>query len=976
MSQHFVISRAKAVAAGAVAGCLAVFLAMPESKAATWYWDTTTTGLWSDGANWSNNATSGGTTGTVPTNDTTTDVAFFNQSTVTGTQTVQLDANQSVSGIIIANTGSTTFTSNSATARLLTLGAGGITVNSGGGHATFGDALNPLTLALATSSTFANNTSNRTLSILGGISRSAADTTSRTLTIAGSGTTSISGAISDGGAGDSLGLTKIGNGTLLLLGINTFSGTTFLDAGTVQVAAASFANAFNGGGDITFRGGTLFLTAAAAPNLGTRIKNSSSTVRLQTNSSSASVSATVDSSNVGGFTKSGLGAVTLTGNSTYSGPTTIGAGGLTLTGSLNPATTVTLGSGVQGVFFQLGNTTAAVNQEIADLTTAGSGVNTVRGGHGTNISTLTVNIASGSTSTYSGGLGGSSASGNLALTKAGAGTFVLSGTTSSYVGATTINGGILEVAVLANGGVASSIGNASTSAANLVINGGTLRYVGSGGASDRNFTTGTNGATLDASGSGALTLSGTSAFQGTNTSATLTFTGTGTADNTFSGSVGDNGTGATSIVKTGSGKWIFSGQNTFSGSTTVNTGILALGASNVLSASTAVTVGGGELSLGTNTNTVASFAITSGSLTGSGKLSAATYGLAGGAVAANIGAGTVNVTANSTLNGASDATALNLNAGILTLGSGSRFTSSSIAVTGSSGASVTLGGAETFGSLAGAASVVIGGHALTTGSANTSTIYGGVLSGAGGTLTKVGSGSFTLTNVNTYSGVTTVSQGLLAVNGSIAGAATVMAGATIGGSGGIGGALSGAGLVSPGNSPGILTASQFDPTGGLDAAFEFKGFLPAYNAPSASVNDVLRLTDAAAFLGSHLTAANVIDVYFDIASVGAGGLFEGGFFTSLPANDLFTAVENATFQYWIRDTSGTTSFNGVNYGRLSSTSVSLQAATVTRNFGAGDVSGSVTQFVIVPEPASIALAMIGIGIAVVGLRQRRSSLEP
>ncbi|MGB7841118.1 MAG: autotransporter-associated beta strand repeat-containing protein, partial [Terrimicrobiaceae bacterium] len=61
---------------------------------------------------------------------------------------------------------------------------------------------------------------------------------------------------------------------------------------------------------------------------------------------------------------------------------------------------------------------------------------------------------------------------------------------------------------------------------------------------------------------------------------------------------------------------------------------------------------------------------------------------------------------------------------------------------------------------------------LTTGTA-TSTTYGGVISGTGG-LTKVGTGVFTLTGNNTYTGLTTVSAGTLQIgsggtSGSIAG---------------------------------------------------------------------------------------------------------------------------------------------------------------------------------------------------------------
>ncbi len=67
----------------------------------------------------------------------------------------------------------------------------------------------------------------------------------------------------------------------------------------------------------------------------------------------------------------------------------------------------------------------------------------------------------------------------------------------------------LEVNTLANGGSNSSIGSSSNVAANLLIQGSTLKYVGTGHTTDRLFTIGTAGATLDASGTGAVVFSNT-----------------------------------------------------------------------------------------------------------------------------------------------------------------------------------------------------------------------------------------------------------------------------------------------------------------------------------------------------------------------------------------------------------------------------------------------------------------------------------
>lgn len=89
-------------------------------------------------------------------------------------------------------------------------------------------------------------------------------------------------------------------------------------------------------------------------------------------------------------------------------------------------------------------------------------------------------------------------------------------------------------------------------------------------------------------------------------------------------------------------------------------------------------------------------------------------------------------------------------------------------------------GGMTTGSIEGAGNYVLGANALTTGSLNTSTQVDGVISGAGGGLTKVGTGTLTLTGTNTYTGATTISAGTLAISGfgSIASSSVVTVDAT------------------------------------------------------------------------------------------------------------------------------------------------------------------------------------------------------
>jgi outer membrane autotransporter protein len=82
------------------------------------------------------------------------------------------------------------------------------------------------------------------------------------------------------------------------------------------------------------------------------------------------------------------------------------------------------------------------------------------------------------------------------------------------------------------------------------------------------------------------------------------------------------------------------------------------------------------------------------------------------------------------------------------------------------------------------------------------------LQGAGG-LTKVGSGTLTLSGVSTYGGQTTVEGGRLIVNGSIANSAvTVLSGAALGGSGTVGlTTIRSGATISPGNSIGSLSVN-------------------------------------------------------------------------------------------------------------------------------------------------------------------------
>jgi fibronectin-binding autotransporter adhesin len=564
--------------------------------------------------------------------------------------------------------------------------------------------------------------------------------------------------------------------------------------------------------------------------------------------------------------------------------------------------------------------------------TNAAGVTVLAGSHAIHAdvtlgSNTVVDVASGAAFTFHNAVSGSAAYG---LTKTGLGTLFFDGE-GLYAGNTDIAQGVVSLlsgvnplgtgTVTVRSGATLDFNFRPISNVLNVLSGGILLNTGSGQVTDVSSSTiftGTTNGTVN------VTSGGVATFEST-VGALVTVNSGGSADfaSQSSGkpSVNVLSGGVTTVAGTAAGSYTVAGTGTFSGPLT--------GAINVSS--------GGVVNFNGSNSGTATFNVASG-------------GLANVGSSASIG-GQLHVSGSAVIAGsvASNADVIVQSGGSVKLIGGASF------------AQTNLTNAGMF--------IVDRNDAL---SLDTS------ISGAGG-LQKTGTGALTLTGANTFTGPTSLDGGSLLVNGSLASDVVAAAGTTLGGSGSIVGELSGVGLVSPGNSPGILTAGSFDPSGGLDAAFEFTALAPVYGDSGAgALNDVLRLTDGSPFGGAAFSASNVIDVYFNFTPT-YQQTYQGGFFTTLPSADLLEAVKNATFAGWVKTNvqeSYSRVFNGNIYNPIfytpGLTKIKVSTQDVTANFAGGPVTGSVTEFVVVPEPGSLALTGVGIALLAWRYRSRRS----
>lgn len=242
-------------------------------------------------------------------------------------------------------------------------------------------------------------------------------------------------------------LFKNGTGTVIIATSNTYTGTTSISAGTLQIG----------------NGSTWGATIASSSNI---VNNG----RLIFNIPDTQTYANVISGS-GSLTLAGYGTLILNAANTYTGGTTINGG------TLQMGNASALGPNPGMITFDpSGNGTLELNGNSLTVDGLNSGpYATVRNSVPTNI-TMTVN---GNTDTSFGGAIQENTAGKISLIKNGTGTFTLGGY-NSYTGATSVTGGTLAIsgalgatAITVSGGILSLQSSGA-------INANTITFTGSG----------------------------------------------------------------------------------------------------------------------------------------------------------------------------------------------------------------------------------------------------------------------------------------------------------------------------------------------------------------------------------------------------------------------------------------------------------------------------------------------------------------
>jgi fibronectin-binding autotransporter adhesin len=464
------------------------------------------------------------------------------------------------------------------------------------------------------------------------------------------------------------------------------------------------------------------------------------------------------SNGLGYYYSSGVGSsssragIYLTGNTTLTGNSVMTSSNATVSISGTLTSDATRNFTVDTSTFSVGNVSSMGNVSIsASSLTAGNftSVNALEL-NATTINAGTYNVNQGITFNNASAQTVSNAiSGNGKLIKTGSGVLTITGN-NNFSGGVDINDGTLNL------GSANAIGTSGT----ISFGGGTLQYTSSNTtdyssrfstASSQAYKVDTNSqnitwATGLTSSGGSLLKSGTG---------TLTLSG----DNSYSGST-------TLSV----GSLTLSGNNSTSGAININAGVLSLGSANAIGTSGTISFGGGTLQYtSSNTTDYSSRFSTASSQaykvdTNGQDIVWATGLTSSGASFVKSGLGKLTISGANSYSGSTT-----ISAGSIKLGRANGLSSvSSIIFT--SGTSLDINGySQSLGSLSGAGTITSsssGTLTITIGADNSSTSFSGVIEKGSATslaLTKSGSGTLTLSGNNNYDGGTNINAGVLSL---------------------------------------------------------------------------------------------------------------------------------------------------------------------------------------------------------------------
>jgi len=585
-------------------------------------------------------------------------------------------------------------------------------------------------------------------------------------------------------------LAKTGAGTLILNGANYYTGATSVSQGLMQMTSTNNSPSYD------IASGAVLESNIASGNI-------------------AWAGATM--SGAGTFRKTGAGVFNVNDGTTWNWNMASGALIDIQAGQFNMAGNFTKYWTNNHADLNVATGATAYFQEDNVFVNNLTGGGTIQTGYNSSYNGFTVGVDGGS-STFDGVIANTTTgTHNGALVKVGTGTLTLTNPANTYTGTTTLTAGTLKLnpsattatwatsKVIFNGGTLSTSGIATgttmTCAGTILLNNNstldfdntaathTLKFANSTAeawtagkfltitdwSGAYNTTTGTRGHLVVGTGTTVTTsLTAAQLLQTRFSDGTLLYN---TAMIATAEAVPSATAFATNFVSVATGAWNVPATWGYTGTATA--GVNYPGASDKATVSTG------------NTVTLAADVTTTGALTCNGTLMVGDYGLTVGSLT---GSGTITLGTLAALNVGSDATSTTFSgtingtglfnktgAGTLTLsgtntysgftfvqggtlkaGSTSAFGNQSD-VTVATGATLDLNGsANSIGSLAGAGNVIASG-AFTFGD-NTNTTFSGVISG-GSALTKNGTGTQTLTGLNTYTGTTTVGAGTLTIGG-------------------------------------------------------------------------------------------------------------------------------------------------------------------------------------------------------------------